>query len=82
MGNGLVIVVFVYVALLTGGGWSQTVQAPRQPRTAVEDAMQAEAISREEYGIVLKPGRLMSTANVTHLIRGFEIKIPRVQNQA
>ena len=49
------------------GGWS-TLHAP--------------TISLEEYGVVLKPGRIMSTADVTHVQQGFRIPIPRVDEEA
>ena len=41
------------------------------------DAMYAETLSREPFGVVFKPGRLMSTADVTYLLQGFKIAIPR-----
>ena len=37
----------------------------------------ADIISLKEYGFVFKPGRLMSTSDVTHIQQGFVIEIPR-----
>ena len=34
-------------------------------------ALHAPTISLEEYGVVLKPGRIMSTADITHVQQGF-----------
>ena len=45
-------------------------------------ALHAPTISLEEYGVVLKPGRIMSTADVTHVQQGFRIPIPRVNEEA
>ena len=45
------------------------------------DAMHAANLSRENYSVVLKPGRLMSTAEVTHLLQGFCIQIPFQKSQ-
>ena len=45
-------------------------------------ALHAPTISLEEYGVVLKPGRVMSTADVTHVQQGFRIPIPRVDEEA
>ena len=49
------------------------VRASNIPRHSVN----ADIISLEEYGIVFKPGRLMSTSDVTHIQQGFLIEIPR-----
>ena len=42
------------------------------PRQSVN----ADIVSLKEYGIVFKPGRLMSTSDVTHIQQGFVIEIP------
>ena len=39
-------------------------------------ALHAPTISLEEYGVVLKPGRIMLTANITHIQQGFRVPIP------
>ena len=39
-------------------------------------ALHALTISLEEYGVVLKPGRIMSTADITHVQQGFRVPIP------
>ena len=39
-------------------------------------------ISLEEYGVILKPGRIMSTADVTHVQQGFRIPIPRTEQDS
>ena len=39
-------------------------------------ALHAPTISFEEYGVVLKPGRIMSTADITHVQQGFRVPIP------
>ena len=66
------------VLLLYGGKGSQASGAdvPRQ-------LVNANIISLEEYGIVFKPGRLMSTSDVTHIQQGFVIDIPnrKVRNR-
>ena len=51
----------------------QPAKATNIPRQSVN----ADIISLEEYGIVFKPGRLMSTSDVTHIQQGFVIEIPR-----
>ena len=38
-------------------------------------------ISLEEYGVVLKPGQIMSTADVTHVQQKFRVPIPRVDEE-
>ena len=40
-------------------------------------ALHAPTISLEEYGVVLKPGCMMSTADVTHVQQGFRVPIPQ-----
>ena len=50
-------------------------------KRSLADAMNAATLSRENYGVVLKPGRLMSTADVTHLLQGFRIQIPFQKSQ-
>ena len=59
------------VILLYGGKESQPngADVPRQ-------SVNADIISLEEHGIVLKPGRLMSTSDVTHIQQGFVMDIP------
>ena len=39
-------------------------------------ALHAPTISLEEYGVVLKPGCIMSTADITHVQQGFRVPIP------
>ena len=51
----------------------QPAKATNIPRQSVN----ADIISLEEYGIVFKQGRLMSTSDVTHIQQGFVIEIPR-----
>ena len=48
------------------------VKATNIPRQSVN----TDIISLEEYRIVFKPGRLMSTSDVTHIEQGFVIEIP------
>ena len=45
-------------------------------------ALHAPTISLEEDGVVLKPGRIMSTVDVTHIQQGFRVPIPRVDEEA
>ena len=41
-----------------------------------EHLLNSETIALEQYGVVLKPGKLMSNADVTHVQQGFLIAIP------
>ena len=45
-------------------------------------ALYAPTISLEEYGVVLKPGRIMSTADMTHVQQGFRIPIPGIERES
>ena len=38
-------------------------------------ALHAPTISLEEHGVVLKPGGIMSTADITHVQQGFRVLI-------
>ena len=38
---------------------------------------ESETIALEQYGVVLRPGKLMSNADVTHVQQGFLIDIPK-----
>ena len=78
-GNHFVLVALVALAL--GVNLMITRANPRVEKRALADDMHAATLSRENYGVVLKPGRLMSTADVTHLLQGFRIKIPYQQSQ-
>ena len=42
-----------------------------------EPDLNTETIALEQYGVVLKPGKLMSNADVTHVQQGFRITIPK-----
>ena len=42
----------------------------------ISRALHAPTISLEEYGVVLKPGHIMSTADITHIQQGFRVPIP------
>ena len=42
-----------------------------------EPDINTETIALEQYGVVLKPGKLMSNADVTHVQQGFRITIPK-----
>ena len=48
----------------------------------VPRALHAPTISLEEYGVVLKPGRIMSTTDVIHVQQGFRVPIPRLDEEA
>ena len=50
---------------------------PARASNIPRQSVNADIISLEEYGIVFKPGRLMSTSDVTHIQQGFVIEIPR-----
>ena len=50
---------------------------PARASNIPRHSVNADIISLEEYGIVFKPGRLMSTSDVTHIQQGFLIEIPR-----
>ena len=39
-------------------------------------ALYVPTISLEEYGVVLKPGCIMWTADITHVQQGFRVPIP------
>ena len=45
-------------------------------------ALYAPTISLEEYGVILKAGCIMSTADVTHVQQGFRIPIPRIEQDS
>ena len=50
---------------------------PARASNIPRQSVNADIISLEEYGIVFKPGRLMSTSDITHIQQGFVIEIPR-----
>ena len=54
---------------------------PTNATNIPRQSVNADIISLEEYGIVFKPGRLMSTSNVMHIQQGFVIEIPRRKRQ-
>ena len=43
-------------------------------------ALHALTISLEEYGVVLKPGGIMSTADIPHVQQGFRVPIPALDS--
>ena len=77
--NHFVLVTLVTLVLIMN--FSITEADRHVEKRGLADAMQAATLNRESYGVVLKPGRLLSTADVTHLLQGFRIKIPFQQSQ-
>ena len=60
--------------LLAAAWWSGVLT--EKPNLDTGHLLNAETIALEQYGVVLKPGKLMSNADVTHVQQGFLITIP------
>ena len=60
--------------LLAAAWWSGVLT--EKPNLEIRHLLNAETIALEQYGVVLKPGKLMSHADVTHVQQGFLITIP------
>ena len=60
--------------LLAAAWWSGVLT--EKPNLDTRHLLNAETIALEQYGVVLKPGKLMSNADVTHVQQGFLITIP------
>ena len=63
----------VFTCVWWGGG-------PLTTGLMISLALHAPTISLEEYGVVHKPGCMMSTADVTHVQQGFRVPIPRLDS--
>ena len=60
--------------LLAAAWWSGVLT--EKPNLDTGHLLNSEIIALEQYGVVLKPGKLMSNADVTHVQQGFFITIP------
>ena len=60
--------------LLAAVWWSGVLT--EKPNLETEHLLNSETIALEQYSVVLKPGKLMSNADVTHVQQGFLIAIP------
>ena len=61
--------------ILTAAWWGGVLT--KKPDLNTEHLLNTETIALEQYGVVLKPGKLMSNADVTHVQQGFRITIPK-----